>query len=134
MMPTRRKVARRGELEAADWLDLIAGPVRKERRLELRETWFLHRDELIARRPAGMRPWGWWQYEAGEHAPSDVRAQAVRLAALGELSDDELARIAGAGRTVGGPYWALWEGVAAALGLDPGNRPSSIDEVELESP
>ena len=32
----------------------------------MREMWEAHRDELMAERGPGRRPWAWWQFEAPE--------------------------------------------------------------------
>ena len=38
----------------------------------------------------GCRAWGWWVFEVGERPP---KQQELRLAELGELTDEELAEI-----------------------------------------
>lgn len=63
-----------------------------------RVVWHRHRDRLLAQQWPGHRPHAWWAYEAGEDRPHRRHgpfAQAVRLAELGELTDDEVAYFAG---------------------------------------
>jgi hypothetical protein len=44
--------------------------------------------------PAGTRPWAWWVFDLGEEMPrGGWAAEAIRLAELGELRDDELAAL-----------------------------------------
>jgi hypothetical protein len=41
--------------------------------------------------PVASRPWAWWVFDRGEEKPRSQVAEAVRLAELGQLTDDELA-------------------------------------------
>jgi hypothetical protein len=61
---------------------------------QLRSAWEVRREEWLRhpRRP-GTRPWAYWKFELGEDEPDGDDA-AIRLAELGLLRDDEIARIA----------------------------------------
>jgi hypothetical protein len=94
-----RGVRRRSEHDAL-WLDLVLliGPhkgldVTDE---ELESAWRMHHDEIMGyRRPVGWRPWAWWVFERDEEPPPhEPGAEEIRLAELGELTNEELAAIA----------------------------------------
>ena len=77
-------------------LGMLIGPVQgdglSDEDLEL--GWHYHGARLLEQYvgPA-TRPWGWWAFEAGEPKPDGREAEAVRLAELGELDDEELATL-----------------------------------------
>jgi hypothetical protein len=90
-----------------DLLTLMIGPSSVDgfTEAELEFGWERHGRELLEgnTRP-GARPWGWWRFVAGEDQPrdrwnseigqvEDYGLETIRLAELGELSDDELAAI-----------------------------------------
>jgi hypothetical protein len=62
---------------------------------QLKRGWTMFRPKLMPRHHYGRpsRPWGWWVFEAGEDKPRRFDAEALRLAELGELLDDELAAV-----------------------------------------
>ena len=78
-------------------LELIIGPAMGEftdEQLEL--AWHAYGEEIMAAaRPssAGTRPWAYWEFELKEARP-DGDDEAIRLAELGLLRDDEIAAIA----------------------------------------
>jgi hypothetical protein len=73
-----------------------------------RETWFTHRERMMAYARDAQRPRGWWTFEAGEGKLSGTQNETARLAALGELTTSELAELRARG---------------ASPGQDPGKRP-----------
>lgn len=104
--------------------------------------WRYHAARMLEeyRGPAGTRPWGWWTFEGAERKPSGKDAEAVRLAELDELRNDELTTLldgaeeaklrigTGGERVSGGSLklspgaysvdareFELWEAVEAAL-------------------
>jgi hypothetical protein len=128
-MPRRRvRSPRRQRIELQSVaIDLIAGPLirlrypnpedprteweRQARIEELREPYWRFREELLAAVPAGMRPWAWWQFERGEpRPPADAASQARRLAELGELTENERARLKAAAR-IAPAYGEIWDAV-----------------------
>lgn len=100
---------------------------------DLRIGWRYHGDGVCAEHRSCARPWGWWQFEAGEEMPLKRDEETLRLAELGELTDAELAalrerateaklrvgtdreRLAD-GRSVDAPTVDLWEAVRALGG------------------
>lgn len=48
--------------------------------------------DRLALAAAGERPWGWWEFDAGEEMPSDI-ADTRRLVELGALAREELADV-----------------------------------------
>jgi hypothetical protein len=68
-MPRRHRHAkgRRGALDVDDLfkLTLQHGRITPEEDARLRETYFEHRDEVLAVGPPGHRPWSWYKYERG---------------------------------------------------------------------
>jgi hypothetical protein len=79
---------------------LMLGPTEGEfvdEQLEL--GWRVYGEELmadLAARPGlpGTRPWAYWEFELKEERPARSGQEAIRLAELGLLRDDELAAIA----------------------------------------
>lgn len=79
--------------------DLILGPTEgwvTEEQLEL--AWGAYGEEMMRHNGAGrsrpgMRPWAYWKFELGEEQPENDQ-EAIRLAELGLLRDDEIATIA----------------------------------------
>src|SRR3954468_1512121 len=63
---------------------------------EQREAWETHRDALMARKRAGMRPMAWWEYDSKEPRDRDV-TECLQLYRMGELSEDEIAELM--------PFW-----------------------------
>lgn len=63
---------------------------------ELKAGWALLKDKIMRNgRKHGNRPWAWWVYEqGGDPPPLERGASEVRLAELGELTDEELAELA----------------------------------------
>jgi hypothetical protein len=76
-------------------LELIIGPAMGEftdEQLEL--AWHAYGEEIMAGpSSAGRRPWAYWEFELKEERP-DGDEEAIRLAELGLLRDDEVAAIA----------------------------------------
>ena len=75
---------------------------------ELELAWGFQRERVMSAYSepayAGSRPWAWWHFDTGEEMPEGDRAEAVRLAELGELRPDELAALSergGRGRAAG---------------------------------
>ena len=63
---------------------------------QLRRAWQAYGGQILREELAlspARRPWGWWRFVADEERPS-FGDEAVRLAELGELRDDELGRVA----------------------------------------
>ena len=65
---------------------------------QLELAWEAYGEELMQHNRAGRslpghRPWAYWKFELGEDPPDGDDA-AIRLAELGLLRDDEIARIA----------------------------------------
>jgi hypothetical protein len=153
---TRKATRRRGSI-GDELLELLIGPTRRDdagpdglprllpsdpasgaaqyaaRVAELEPIYWRNRDEVLASVNLGCRPWAWWAFEAKDRRPPGGRAyrsSAAVLAAMGELSPTEIARLK-ADSLVGGPYRAEWEEVAEVLGLDPGPRTNAeLDDVE----
>lgn len=132
-------------------LDLCMGPTDAPGEYtaeELEALWLLYRDQIMSGpqgRQSGRRPWGWWQFDAGEPQSAwdgteeRYGDETVRLAQLGELTVEEVAalreeanearlrigtdaeHIAGGWRTTPGAVSMdacaveLWERVEAAL-------------------
>jgi hypothetical protein len=72
---------------ADQWADAFAD----ER--EVREAWEQHRARILGHYRRGRRPWGWWQFEAGElRYPGYDREQAVLFEA-GLLAPEERAEL-----------------------------------------
>jgi hypothetical protein len=68
------------------------GPERED----LEAAWSYFGEQIMGEahpRPVGWRPWGWWVFEQGEDRP-ERDAEEVRLAELGELTDEEVAKLA----------------------------------------
>jgi hypothetical protein len=116
---------------------LSMGPSTMDRFTEpqLRRGWQVYGGELLREeRPflSGTRPWGWWRFEAGEERPRPRGDQTVRLAELGELRDEELAKLrerANEARLrVGTPHERVSGG---ALGLSPEAYSVDAQAVEL---
>jgi hypothetical protein len=98
------------EIEVPDRLDatieLIIGPcVLSEKQLEV--AWEAYGDEITGWQHSAdpSRPWGYWRFVLGEEKPfphwnpeahqmEGKHAETIRLAELGELSDEEVAAIA----------------------------------------
>jgi hypothetical protein len=98
------------EIEVPDRLDatieLIIGPcVLSEKQLEV--AWEAYGDEITGwqHRADASRPWGYWRFVLGEEMPrphwnpeahrmEEKHAETIRLAELGELTDEEVAAIA----------------------------------------
>ena len=59
-------------------------------------AWQEHGPRLLSLVDPGSRPWGWWQYDAPE-APSPREPEIDYLARRGLLTEDERARLHGAG-------------------------------------
>jgi hypothetical protein len=62
----------------------------------LEMVWHAEGDRLLASwhqttpaARAGLRPWAFWRFEVGEDPPEETKAEALRLAQLGLLTDDE---------------------------------------------
>jgi hypothetical protein len=107
---------------------------RRARVAGLEPIYWRNRDEILASVNVGTRPWAWYAFEAPPH-PSCGRkhaSSAASLACMGVLTDREIARLRADARDAGGPYRAEWEEVAEVLGLDPGPRSSSADDLAPE--
>ena len=108
------RVTRTFDLADVVW-PLLIGPTDRDPFTfeDLEVAWRHHRDELLRRHAGrdGRRPWGWWEFEAGEEQPRGDD-ETVRLAELGELTDAELAalheRATEAGLRIGTPAERLW--------------------------
>ena len=76
-------------------LDLLLEPSGEYSLEELEAAWeaFGHR-HANAGVGRGWRSWGYWRFEIGEDPPEDRLQQPVRLAELGELTDEERAKLA----------------------------------------
>ena len=64
---------------------------------DLAVGWRIHGAEIMAgwQRQHGSRPWGWWVFEKGEEPPPrEPGANEIRLAELGELTEEECAALA----------------------------------------
>src|SRR3954447_13513853 len=64
---------------------------------QLKLAWHAYGEEImgdLTARPssAGTRPWAYWEFELNEERP-DGDEEAIRLAELGLLRDDEIAAI-----------------------------------------
>jgi hypothetical protein len=97
-MPRLRELLWRHEPRVNASIDLLMGPTDAPGELtvdQLEVAWQIERDRLLSeyRGPPGTRPWAWWWFDLGEQQPHDWAAEAVRLAELGELRDDELAAL-----------------------------------------
>lgn len=62
---------------------------------QLAVSWAVRRDEMMREKHSpGWRPWAFWWFELGEVPPRrdgrPMEWEAIRLAELGELRDDEL--------------------------------------------
>ena len=60
-------------------------------------AWEIHGAKIMEGRELrhGSRPWGWWVFEKGEEPPPlEPGANEIRLAELGELSEEEIADLA----------------------------------------
>jgi hypothetical protein len=102
------RVTRAIALDSDLRLALLLGPVRDDglADADLELGWRYYGGQIMREDvgPAGTRPWGWWRFVAGEERPrriwnpetrrsEGIAAEAVRLAELGELRDDELAAL-----------------------------------------
>lgn len=88
----------------------------------------------------GVRPWAFWKYELNERRPEGSGAEAVRIAELGLLRDDEIAAIAGRANEAkarigtdaeyrGPSYWPDRDAVELHEAVQAGaNQPSSNRE------
>jgi hypothetical protein len=93
-MPRKRRAVktRRTELTEFQFWELLLGPGNDrgisdfESPFTRKAAWYENRDELMADPTPGMRPWGFWEYEAGGNHPED---QAAELRRLRLLSDEE---------------------------------------------
>jgi hypothetical protein len=79
-------------------LNLILRPTGEFTEEQLKLAWAAYGEELMQHNCAGRslpghRPWAYWKFELGEDPPDGDDA-AIRLAELGLLRDDEIARIA----------------------------------------
>ena len=97
-MPRLRERLWRYEPPVNAGIDLLMGPTDAPGELtvdQLEVAWELERERMLReyRGPAGTRPWAFWWFNLGEEMPHDWAAEAVRLAELGELRDDELAAL-----------------------------------------
>jgi hypothetical protein len=74
--------------------------------VEREGAWWANRDRLLEHHRAGLRPWGWWEYEAREPRP---HFEAQRLLELGVCDDEEQQAIEDewARRDLGAHRWAL---------------------------
>ena len=108
-MPTKRRIKaakRRGRPKLMPWEDR---PVSIE-------DWHRHRDELMRDAGDGKRPEEWWLYEHGMPCPEN---ESAALYAMGELAEDELARLMTDWRAW---YAQAWQpGFAYCIGALPGN-------------
>jgi hypothetical protein len=55
---------------------------RTELTLDQEAAWYEHKADLMEDNPPGMRPWGWWAFEAGGNHPEDQAAELRRLRLL----------------------------------------------------
>ena len=95
------RIRRHYEIELPDeadaMLDLIIGPVQgglSEKQLEV--AWEAYGEEIMGWQRPGepWRPLGYWRFVLGEYPPRPRDSETIRLAELGELSDEEIAAIA----------------------------------------
>lgn len=100
-MPTDKGINPRG-LEDIFGLQLalICGPVEGDpyTDAQLERGWQVYGRELTEDvrdhpRP-GVRPWGFWRFEAGQEKPAEHAEVIKILAEMGELTEDERARLA----------------------------------------
>lgn len=84
------------ELDVDIMLDLILGPTRCTEQ-ELRLAWHAYRGEFgsgdCGPPRCACRMWAYWKFEIGEERP-EGEDEALRLAELGLITDDEVAKIA----------------------------------------
>jgi hypothetical protein len=114
-------------------LALLIGPIQGDpNEDELRLAWELLDAEVMGDPPPCTRPWAFWRFELGEDRPRSRAGEVVRLAELGVLTPEELARLReranearlriGTGRerisgdiSVDAQAVELWERVSAAV-------------------
>jgi hypothetical protein len=82
-------------------LDLMIGPtepVQTEELTvkELELAWAAHGERMMRNQPGrpGEWPWAHWFFDLGEEMPASCAEQVIRLAELGQLSDEEIAALA----------------------------------------
>lgn len=126
--PRRASKRHRGDLQGFDSIDLLLGPPRQERWLVLREAWFHNRRELMGVLRAGLRPAGWWHYEAGHPEGLGDDPQPAVLARMGELDAAEIAELRAEAYEFGALEWEIWVAVAGALGIPSGPAPRANAE------
>jgi hypothetical protein len=106
LMPRLRDRRWRYEPTVEATLDLMIGPTDAPGELtvgQLEVAWEVERDRITDgyNGPPGTRPWAFWVFDLGEEPPrpddddqgGSFALEAVRLAELGELTDDELAAL-----------------------------------------
>jgi hypothetical protein len=95
-MPRLREQRWRHEPTVNAAIELLTGPVDGGLTVDqLKVAWEVERGWLMTDggRGPGRRPWAHWWFDLGEEIPRDFAAEAVRLAELGLLRDDELAAL-----------------------------------------
>jgi hypothetical protein len=88
---------------------------------ELEAGWALLKEKIMSNaRRDGSRPWAWWRFEAREDPPPmEPGAEEVRLAELGELTDEEVEAIA---RRAAAAEATLASGICAYVATGAGRR------------
>jgi hypothetical protein len=80
-------------LDVEATLDLMMGPTAGGLTVEqLEVAWEVHRDHMLANHNPnpGIRPWAYWKFDLGENKPPTRYQEALRLAELDLLREDEL--------------------------------------------
>lgn len=71
MPRSRRKAKSRRELTHDQFFELLIGPGGSASAFESpflrRAAWYENKEELMEGDGPGQRPWGFWEYEAGQH-------------------------------------------------------------------
>lgn len=99
-MPPRPKASRRRRVELTlmqRWdleLGIVTGREAFPSEEAARAAWDMVRNEFMARyyeHHPGKRPWAWWVFDRNLDRPTE--SETDRLHAMGEMDDDELARV-----------------------------------------
>jgi hypothetical protein len=94
-MPVKQRTPKARRLTSEQRFDLIFGEWAKgfHTDAERRDAWFRYRDELMQNCKPGVRPSGWWSYEAPFPRPLDSSDAKRLLYEAGLLSDEEIAAV-----------------------------------------
>jgi len=93
MPRSRRKAKSRRELTEGQYFELLIGPGGPGSAFDSpflrRAAWYEHKEELMEGDGPGQRPWGYWEYEFGQHfEKSDDEVKALRRRGLLSASEE----------------------------------------------